>query len=1201
MSFNITRDNNNKIVKTSKTINVVPSLNNSIGIGSTGNTKFASINTLSLNSVSVQSTGVQLNFVNTTPGSGKPLKALILDSSSNINSINNISCNSLVVNGTNITKSLYENTSSDDVNNPFMTNITLGIAKPSKALLLDKSINIDQINLLSSQSLNINNTNINNLSKNININNLYDTRLTTFINPNGYYLNNLTSDTTTNTYIQYTLWSSVCWSSKLSLYVAVCSDVVGGQTVDTRRVLTSNNGINWSIQNIPTNVNLNYVCWSDELSLFVAVGQYIITSTDGINWTDRVTTLPNTLVSVCWAKELSMFVAISFAGNFNRVMTSTDGINWTLRSTPGDCALKSICWSPELNLFVAVGSASTLSDRTLISTDGINWTVGNCGFNLQFNSICWSPEKMLFVAAYSAGFIYSSDGYNWTISSTLISSATAINPTCICWAKDIELFLAIDGTSNIGTILYSKNGLNWYMSNNINSSNTYNQIIWNPDYKQFIAVSAYTSSSARIAISNPLLLSTQNNLINSTITFNKSNNNIGINSISPNKLLEINSINGKCFKHFNNTDNTKYIAYDVSSDGQLNITVNKLVIPTNNSSYGLMLNNTLIKTTVAELNTYLSNNTAGTAVKSKPIVVDSSNNISGINILSCNSIIENGTTLSTSSNNQYFINATQGTASSSSALISDTSNNIVNINNISTNAIQINNSFIYSTNENLNTLQDKSIYLKDNIKRALLNLSPITTSSSMSIYDNAWSPELGLFIGVSLTNNRLVYSVDGIIWTNIVNNIINNIGVRCICWSSELGLFVAISSNGIVLNSYDGFNWSVYSIMTETNNYNSVCWAPEINLFVAVGSGSGTNRIIISNNGYDWLNVQPPNAYTWNKVVWSSDLNLFIAIASDGGYNSIIYSNDGLNWLTATIEHNLGVSDVAWSNKLKMFVAICTNISNASNPLLYSYNGKNWTMNLYPYNLYLGKIIWISELEIFIACTVTSAIELVYSYDGLNWSSIGATAYSSNIYNIIWSPELNIIVLNNIGNTTNPIYISGIITPSSHSTIKVQSNEFQCDNINGRIGLGITPSYQLHLSSDNAAKPSTSTWTVSSDERLKENIQNADINLCYNNIKNLRLVRYTWKDEVYTSDEVSDRSKLGWIAQEVETIFPKAVQKNNMYGYEDCRTLNTDQIITSMYGCLQKLINIYDEQSNELNNLNDNLDKLKKIMDDINQ
>jgi hypothetical protein len=172
---------------------------------------------------------------------------------------------------------------------------------------------------------------------------------------------------------------------------------------------------------------------------------------------------------------------------------------------------------------------------------------------------------------------------------------------------------------------------------------------------------------------------------------------------------------------------------------------------------------------------------------------------------------------------------------------------------------------------------------------------------------------------------------------------------------------------------------------------------------------------------------------------------------------------------------------------------------------------------------------------------------------------------------------------------------------SLKSTIICNSGVMNLNQQTGNLGLGgnMTPAYQLHLSSDSAAKPSTSTWTVSSDERLKDNIQNADLDICYNNIKNLRLTKYTWKDEVYSTEQVADRSKLGWIAQEVEQILPKAVEKVNMHGYEDCRTLNTDQIIASMYGCLQKLMKVYDEQTTELSQLEDNISKSQTIIDNL--
>jgi len=166
----------------------------------------------------------------------------------------------------------------------------------------------------------------------------------------------------------------------------------------------------------------------------------------------------------------------------------------------------------------------------------------------------------------------------------------------------------------------------------------------------------------------------------------------------------------------------------------------------------------------------------------------------------------------------------------------------------------------------------------------------------------------------------------------------------------------------------------------------------------------------------------------------------------------------------------------------------------------------------------------------------------------------------------------------------------------------------------GRLLVGLTSgSYQLQLSTDSAGKPSTNTWTIVSDERIKEDIEPADLDLCYEAIKTIPLKRYKWRDEVYSKEQVTDRRKLGWIAQDVETVFPKAVsirefkynqvyetvivpevpeelddegnvikpavpehtQQGDLINEEtipDCKDLNADQIYAAMYGAIQKLI-----------------------------
>jgi hypothetical protein len=85
------------------------------------------------------------------------------------------------------------------------------------------------------------------------------------------------------------------------------------------------------------------------------------------------------------------------------------------------------------------------------------------------------------------------------------------------------------------------------------------------------------------------------------------------------------------------------------------------------------------------------------------------------------------------------------------------------------------------------------------------------------------------------------------------------------------------------------------------------------------------------------------------------------------------------------------------------------------------------------------------------------------------------------------------------------------------------------NHIGGNVGIGkVDPAYQLELSTDSAGKPTTDVWTIVSDERIKENIELADLDRCYEIVKELPLKHYRWK--YYTDEQAPDRSMLGWIA-----------------------------------------------------------------------
>jgi hypothetical protein len=84
-------------------------------------------------------------------------------------------------------------------------------------------------------------------------------------------------------------------------------------------------------------------------------------------------------------------------------------------------------------------------------------------------------------------------------------------------------------------------------------------------------------------------------------------------------------------------------------------------------------------------------------------------------------------------------------------------------------------------------------------------------------------------------------------------------------------------------------------------------------------------------------------------------------------------------------------------------------------------------------------------------------------------------------------------------------------------------------------------------------------------------------------VKNIELYNFNFKDNYVSTN---DRHQLGFIAQEVQTVFPKAVEVGKMTinigdtsdvgTIENILTLNTTQIDYTLYGAVKKLIEKLD-------------------------
>lgn len=124
----------------------------------------------------------------------------------------------------------------------------------------------------------------------------------------------------------------------------------------------------------------------------------------------------------------------------------------------------------------------------------------------------------------------------------------------------------------------------------------------------------------------------------------------------------------------------------------------------------------------------------------------------------------------------------------------------------------------------------------------------------------------------------------------------------------------------------------------------------------------------------------------------------------------------------------------------------------------------------------------------------------------------------------------------------------------------------------GNLGIGLSPSYQLQLSTDSAAKPATTTWTVPSDIRLKRNIRDLTGGLAV--IEKLHLIEAEYNG---LGNMPEGLRVVGFLAHELREIVPHAVGstrgklKPDDAGETDILDMNIHEVLMHLILAVQQL------------------------------
>ncbi|MBK7762732.1 MAG: tail fiber domain-containing protein [Bacteroidetes bacterium] len=138
----------------------------------------------------------------------------------------------------------------------------------------------------------------------------------------------------------------------------------------------------------------------------------------------------------------------------------------------------------------------------------------------------------------------------------------------------------------------------------------------------------------------------------------------------------------------------------------------------------------------------------------------------------------------------------------------------------------------------------------------------------------------------------------------------------------------------------------------------------------------------------------------------------------------------------------------------------------------------------------------------------------------------------------------------------------------------------------GRVGIGTNaPLYQLELSTNSAAKPTSSSWTISSDARLKT--VEGPYSKGLSDILKLNTIRYHYK-EGNARRLPTNEAGYGFIAQELQEVFPEAV-KENEDGY-----LSVD-----FHPVLVAYINAFKDQQAQINELKSSIGQLQVMINEL--
>ena len=761
----------------------------------------------------------------------------------------------------------------------------------------------------------------------------------------------------------------------------------------------SYDGINWNTHNISSLTNIYGIIWVNDMWLIWGINyavNYVSSSVQNIGstvytWTTNTTInslILSSLDGLNWTQQYTYT-------NINRNNTNTQTVSFGIPPNPDPnfpvannltCMIHNLTWNGQIYVYAAnnTNNASIYYSSILSSWTQINIMI----FFKSCTSLIWTGKFFIASGSGNTGNLstyYSYDAIYWTS----VNNVGVLYFNCITWNE--SCFIGFGPKIGSGPyIAYSKDGINWYNSNNITSSLT----------------SSLISSGAKGVTNN---MKRQN-----IIKFPKkmviacgSSGIFLMKDGNPNTWSNIATISGitKISKMVWTGSRSRQMWVGICIAPTFNIIYSYDAINWKTSNIGGGAGNVVFTPNCIKWS------------ESQSMFVVGINKINGYSNLwysydaitwtpsNTNSIIGNCTSIEW--NGTLWV-STFSSYSLSCAIYY--SYDGINWNPTDV-ASTIKNTYCIKWNGNMwlvggnYLLGGVNVYtMSYSYNRSHTNWATYTFIYLNGAYDIEWNgSNMWLAVGNVRSGISAACSYDGLIWSAIS---LRNYNLSSICWSGYEWLIIGPSEtpgHKTIISSYDGINFNYNDIpndvSTITNN-NCEGAVTIYNQYVYVGKGIFS--IANSNDGINWNGIN--NVFINGRAV-AFNGNIWVAVG-DGVY-SIAYSYDTIEWHGVSTNLLIGIT-VVWNGTLWIAAgSYNTNDPNGSN-FYYSYDGVNWNKcSGSKYSDTCNKVAWNGSYWIAIGTNSQSGPFLnpnpiLTSTNGIVWTSTN----SSNLlflYALIWS------------------------------------------------------------------------------------------------------------------------------------------------------------------------------------------------------